>query len=97
MKSLKGHPIGNVPPGSMGDLLIETKDRLDRMTFCMKMFHDGKWDPSMGAWNISIPVENIRGWMMVEYVVSSSEDFGEACKLYDRAVEYSKNGKGVMQ
>ena len=94
MKSLKGHPIGKVPPGSMEQLLAETKDRLDRMKFLLNFFHGGKWDPSMGAWAISIPAENLRGWMMVEYVVSSSEDFSEACKLYDRAVEYSKSNKG---
>lgn len=96
MKSLKAHPIGKVPPSSMEQLLVETKDRLDRMKFLVNFFYGGEWDPLMGAWEISIPVENIRGWMMVEYVVSSSEDFSEACKLYDRAVEYSKSKKGEM-
>lgn len=84
MKTLKGVIIPKPTNNALNEVLAIGLQKIACIAFLLRNFgNDFKEWHNMGSWTVRLPCQNIRGWMAVDYAVSSLEDYNEICRMAD--------------
>lgn len=84
MKSLKQIPITHPTPAFLDAQLEETRDRLQRLKFCVDMLNWGR-EKKPFPWKVPMPVPSHldTAWQTVVYLVETLDDYKKITDLYE--------------